>query len=75
VIETKLDLTFYTDEECVAIAADQLEGPANSWWDNYAASHPKPTLITWMEFCESFLEQYLPSELMVQKAREFCTMT
>jgi hypothetical protein len=75
VIETKLDLTVYTNEECVAIAAHQLEGPAKSWWDNYTASHPNPTFITWLEFCEAFHEQYLPSELMVQKAQEFRTMT
>jgi hypothetical protein len=27
-IETKLDLTVYTGEECVAIAAHQLDGSA-----------------------------------------------
>jgi hypothetical protein len=31
VTETKLDLIVYTDEECVAIAAHQLEGPTKSW--------------------------------------------
>jgi hypothetical protein len=75
VIETKLDLTVYTGEECVAIAAHQLDGSAKSWWDKYAASHPNPVLITWLEFCKAFCKQYLPSELMVQKTQEFCTMT
>jgi hypothetical protein len=75
VIETKLDLTVYTGEECVAIAAHQLDGSAKSWWDNYAASHLNPIFITWLEFCEAFCEQYLPSELMVQKTQEFYTMT
>jgi hypothetical protein len=28
-----------------------------------------------VEFCEAFCKQYLPSELMVQKTQEFCTMT
>jgi hypothetical protein len=37
VIETKLDLTVCSGEECVAIAAHQLEGPAKAWWDNYTA--------------------------------------
>jgi hypothetical protein len=75
VIETKLDLTVYTGEECVAIAAHQLDGSAKSWWDNYAASHPNPVFITWLGFCEAFREQYMPRELMVQKTQEFCTMT
>jgi hypothetical protein len=75
VIVTKLDLTVCSDEECVAIAAHQLKGPAKAWWDNYTASHTKPAFITWLEFCEVFREQYLPSELLIQKAQEFYTMT
>jgi hypothetical protein len=75
VIETKLDLTVCSDEECVAIAMRQLEGPAKAWWDNYTATHPNPAFITWLEFCEAFREPYLPGELLVQKAQEFRTMT
>jgi hypothetical protein len=56
VIETKLDLTVCSDEECVAITAHQLEGPAKAWWDNYTAIHPNPAFITWLEFCEAFRE-------------------
>jgi hypothetical protein len=74
VIETKLDLTVCSDEECVAIAVHQLEGPAKSWWDNYTAAHPNPAFITWPKFYEAFREQYLPSELLIQKAQEFRTM-
>jgi hypothetical protein len=65
VIKTKLDLTVCSDEECVTIATHKLEGPAKSWWDNYAASHPNPAFISWLEFCEAFHEQYLPSELLI----------
>jgi hypothetical protein len=75
VIETKLDLIVCSDEECVAIVVHQLEGPSKAWWDNYTATHPNPTFITWLEFREAFREQYLPSELLIQKAHEFCTMT
>jgi hypothetical protein len=50
VIETKLDPTVYTGEECVANTAHQLNGSAKSWWDNYVASHPNPVFITWLEF-------------------------
>jgi hypothetical protein len=75
VIETKLDLTICSDEECVANTAHQLEGPPKSWWDNYTANHLNPAFITWLEFCEAFREQYLPSKLLIQKAQEFRTMT
>jgi hypothetical protein len=46
VIETKLDLTVCSNEECVSIASHQLEDPTKSWWDNYSASHPNPAFIT-----------------------------
>jgi hypothetical protein len=46
VIETKLHLTVCSDEECVAIAAHQLEGPAKAWWDNYTTTHPNLAFIT-----------------------------
>jgi hypothetical protein len=38
-------------------------------------THPNPAFITSLEFCEVFREQYLPGELLVQKAQEFRTMT
>jgi hypothetical protein len=75
ITETKLDLTVYTGEECVANTAHQLDGSSKSWWDNYAASHPNPVFITWLGFCMAICKQYLPSELRVQKTQEFCTMT
>jgi hypothetical protein len=75
ITETKLDLTVYTGEECVANTAHQLDGSSKSWWDNYAASHRNPVFITWLGFCMAICKQYLPSELRVQKTQEFCTMT
>jgi hypothetical protein len=75
VIETKPDLTAYTGEECVANTAHQLDGSAKSGWDSYAASHPNQVSTTWLEFCKAFCKQYLPSELLVQKTQEICTMT
>jgi hypothetical protein len=75
VIETKLDLTNCTNEECVALAVHQLEGTAKSWWDSYCDSHQDPAYITWEEFTRAFCEQHVPWQVMIQKALEFCTMT
>jgi hypothetical protein len=75
VIETKLDPTIYTGDECLANATHQLDGSSKSWWDNYAASHPNPVFITWLGFCMAICKQYLPSELLVQTNQESCTMT
>ena len=74
VIESKLDLTDCNDEECVAIAAHQLEGPAKSWWDSYCDSHADPAHITWEEFAKAFRDQHVPKQVMIQKAQDFHTM-
>jgi hypothetical protein len=68
VIETKLDLTNCTDEECVALAVHQLKGIAKSWWDNYCDSHHDPAHISWEEFARAFREQHVPRQVMIQKA-------
>jgi hypothetical protein len=60
VTETKLDLTNCTDEECVALAIHQLEGPAKSWWDSCCDSQQDPAHITWDEFAKAFREQHVP---------------
>jgi hypothetical protein len=75
VIETKLDLTNCTDEECVALAIHQLEGPAKSWWDSHYDSHQDPAHITWDEFARAFHEQHVPQQVLIQKAQEYRTMT
>ena len=74
-VKTKLDLTNYSDEECVAIAAHQLQGTAKAWWDGYSDTHPNPAKITWLEFCEAFREQHVPRQVILNKADEFCHMT
>jgi hypothetical protein len=75
VIETKLDVTSCTDDECVALAVHQLERTARSWWDNYCNSHANPAHITWNEFTRVFCEHHIPRQLLIQKAQEFPTMT
>jgi L-rhamnose isomerase len=66
VIKTKLDLTNCTDEECVALAVHQLEGPTKSWWDSYCDSHQDPAHITWEEFARAFPEQHVPRQVLIQ---------
>jgi hypothetical protein len=75
VIKTELDLTNYTDEEFVALAVHQLEGPAKSWYDSYCDSHQDPAHITWDEFSIAFHERHVPQEVLIQNAQEFYTMT
>ncbi|WVZ49378.1 hypothetical protein U9M48_000745 [Paspalum notatum var. saurae] len=73
-IEKKLDLTTCTDEECVALAVHQLTGSASVWWDNFCETHNDPDSITWEEFSVAFGEFFVPKEMMVHKAGEFCNL-
>jgi hypothetical protein len=70
-MEKKLDLTTFTDDECVRAAAHQLIGAARAWWDNFSDSHEDPANISWDEFTEAFTEYHIPMGIMEAKAEEF----
>ncbi|XP_066161942.1 uncharacterized protein [Oryza sativa Japonica Group] len=42
-IEKKLNLLQCNDQEKVAFATHQLQGPASAWWDNYVVTRPDAT--------------------------------
>jgi hypothetical protein len=70
-MEKKLDLTTFTDDECVGAAAHQLIGAARAWWDSFRDSHEDPANISWEEFAEAFTEYHIPKGIMEAKAEEF----
>jgi hypothetical protein len=70
-MEKKLDLTTFTDDECVGAAAHQLIGVAHAWWDSFSDSHEDPANISWEEFTEVFTEYHIPKGIMEAKAEEF----
>jgi hypothetical protein len=59
------------DQENVAFATHQLEGPASVWRDNYMVTRPAGTEVTWSEFCQSFNKAQVPEGIVAQKKREF----
>ncbi len=59
-IEKKLNLLQCNDQEKVAFATHQLQGPASVWWDNYMVTRPAGTEATWSEFCQSFNKAQVP---------------
>jgi hypothetical protein len=73
-MEKKLDLTTFTDDECVGDAAHQLTGAARPWWDSFSDSHEDPANISWEEFAEAFTEYHIPKGIMEAKAEEFCNI-
>jgi hypothetical protein len=52
-------------------AAQQLRGPASTWWANFAAIQPKGHLVTWAEFKQAFREHYIPEGGLQMKLEEF----
>jgi hypothetical protein len=52
-------------------AAQQLRGPAITWWGNYAVVQPAGHQITWDEFKLAFREHYIPEGVLHMKQEEF----
>jgi hypothetical protein len=52
-------------------AAQQLRGPASTWWGNYVAIQPVGHQVTWDEFKLAFWEHYIPEGVLHMKQEEF----
>jgi hypothetical protein len=52
-------------------AAQQLRGPASTWWGNFVAVQPAGHQITWDEFKLAFREHYIPEGVLHMKQEEF----
>jgi hypothetical protein len=52
-------------------AAQQLRGPANTWWGNYVAIQPAGHQVTWDKFKLAFREHYIPEGVLHMKQEEF----
>nr|ABA97145.1 retrotransposon protein, putative, Ty3-gypsy subclass [Oryza sativa Japonica Group] len=70
-IGKKLNLLQCNEQEKVAFATHQLQGPASVWWDNYMVTRPAGAEVTWTEFCHSFNKAQVPEGVVAQKKREF----
>jgi hypothetical protein len=51
--------------------AQQLRGPASTWWGNYVAIQPVGHQVTWDEFKLVFREHYIPEGVLHMKQEEF----
>jgi hypothetical protein len=52
-------------------AAQQLRGPASTWWGNCVATQPTGHQVTWDEFKLVFCEHYIPEGVLHKKQEEF----
>jgi hypothetical protein len=71
VIEQKFGLLRCSETQKPLFAAQQLRGPASTWWGNFVAIQPDNHQITWEEFKAAFREHYIPEGVLHMKQEEF----
>jgi hypothetical protein len=71
VMEQKFGLIRCTKTQKPLFAAQQLRGPASTWWANFSAIQPVGHQITWEEFKLAFREHYVPEGVLHMKQEEF----
>jgi hypothetical protein len=71
VIEQKFGLLRCSEIQKPSFAAQQLRGPASTWWGNFVAVQPANHQITWEEFKVAFREHYIPEGVLHMKQEEF----
>jgi hypothetical protein len=70
-IEQKFGLLRCSETQKPLFAAQQLRGPASTWWGNFMAVQPADHQITWDEFKLAFREHYIPEGVLHMKQEEF----
>jgi hypothetical protein len=71
VMEQKYGLIRCTEIHKPLFAAQQLRGPARTWWANFSAIQPVGHQVTWEEFKLAFREHYVPEGVLQMKLEEF----
>jgi hypothetical protein len=56
-------------------AAQQLRGPARTWWDHFLAMLPANHVVTWEEFKPAFRGHHIPAGILDRKLNEFLALT
>jgi hypothetical protein len=71
VIEQKFGLLCCTETQKPLFAAQQLRGPASTWWGNFVAIQPAGHQVTWDEFKLAFCEHYISEGVLHMKQEKF----
>jgi hypothetical protein len=56
-------------------AAQQLYGPARTWWDHFLAMLTTDHVVTWEEFQTAFRGHHIPMGILDRKLNDFLTLT
>jgi hypothetical protein len=70
-MEQKFGLICCTETQKPLFVAQQLRGPASTWWGNFVAVQPAEHQVTWDEFKLAFCEHYIPEGVLHMKQEEF----
>ena len=73
-IESKFTLYPYNEGDKAGFTAQQLRGPARTWWDNNVAMFPAGTRFTWAEFKEAFWAHHVPAGVLRRKLTQFLAL-
>jgi hypothetical protein len=71
VMEQKFRLIRCIETQKPLFAAQQLRGPASTWWAKFSAIQPAGHQITWEEFKLAFREHYVLEGVLHMKQEEF----
>jgi hypothetical protein len=71
VMEQKFGLICCTETQKPLFDAQQLRGPAITWWANFVAIQQAGHQVTWDEFNLAFREHYIPEEVLHMKQEDF----
>jgi hypothetical protein len=71
VIEQKFGVLRCSETQKPLFAAQQLRGPASTWWGNFVSVQPTGHQVTSDEFKLAFREHYIPEGVLHMKQEEF----
>jgi hypothetical protein len=76
VVESKFPLLTgdYPDDTKARFAAQQLCGPAQTWWDHFRAMLPAGHEVSWEEFKTAFRGHHIPAGILDRKLNEFLAL-
>jgi hypothetical protein len=76
VVESKFPLLTgdYPDNTNTRFTAQQLRGPARTWWDHFRAMLPAGHEVSWEEFKTAFRGHHIPAGILDRKLNEFLTL-
>jgi hypothetical protein len=63
------------DDTTTRFAAQQLCGPARTWWDHFHAMLPADHVVTWEAFKTAFRGHHIPAGILDRKLIEFLALT